>query len=494
MVKIANPLYNLIGMTLFDILKVVNILLILITCFIILLDNTKPPEVTFAWLIIIIVFQFIGIIIFVLTGINYKSRKILTHLPEEMFKGELEDIIDRQKKIYKEIKYRDENSSDMSKAMSLLLNCSNSIVTQNNEVNLYHHGKELYLNMLEDLKSAKESIHMEYFIWRSDRLGNKIKKILIDRANNGVEVRLIFDGVGSFNRIKRKYKRELKKAGIKFVYFLDPLAAPLKFLKFNYCNHRKIVVIDGQIGYTGGVNVGEEYITGGKQFKYWRDTHMRLVGDSVRMLQALFSTDWLNSTGELLTNKKYFPLPTTEKRLPLQIAVSGPDSKWSSIHQLYFSMITNANKNIYIQSPYFIPDASIVKALETAALSGVAVNLMMTGHPDSKLPYWTAQTYFDSLLSAGVKIYLYKKGFLHSKTIVVDNLISTVGTCNMDIRSFHINYEVNAVLYDKKISENLKNQFYMDLKECTIVNKKNMKRTILFKIRDSFCRLMSPLM
>lgn len=482
-------------MHLVDILKIINIILIITFCLVILLDNSKPPEVTFAWLMIILIFQFPGIILYLLTGINYKANKIVPHLPEETYKNELSDIVIEQKQLYKNIKTKDEKSSDMVKAMSLLLNCSNSIVTINNSVSIYHTGHELYRNMLKDLNNAKQSIHMEYFIWKSDNLGNVIKEILIKKALVGVEVRLIFDGVGSFNKISRKYKTELKKAGIKFIYFLDPLAAPIKFMKFNYCNHRKIVVIDGHIGYTGGVNIGEEYITGGRDFDYWQDAHLRMEGDSVRMLQALFLTDWLNSTNELLNERKYFPLSRIKGGLPIQIAVSGPDSKWSSIHQLYFSMITNANSKIYIQSPYFIPDTSILKALETAALSGVEVHLMMTGKPDKKLPFWTAQTYFDPLLSAGVNIYLYQRGFLHSKMIVVDDLISTVGSCNMDIRSFHINYEVNAVLYDKGVSRNLKEQFLIDSEHSIMASKSiYKKRNILYKFRDSICRLSAPLM
>ncbi|MBN2617348.1 MAG: cardiolipin synthase [Spirochaetales bacterium] len=482
-------------MNIWVIFKIVNILLIILFSLIILLDNSKPPEVTFAWLMIIFIFQFVGIILYILTGINYKANKIVSHLPEETYKNELADIIIEQKRLYRELKHENEESSDMVKAMSLLLNCSNSIVTLNNEAKYFSNGEDLYNDMFKDLNEAKESIHMEYFIWRSDSLGEKIKTILIEKARNGVEVRLIFDGVGSFNRISLKYKRELRKAGVKIIYFLDPLATPLKFIKFNYCNHRKIVVIDGHIGYTGGVNLGEEYITGGKMFHFWRDAHIRILGDSVRMLQALFLTDWNNSTGERLSSKKYFPVSKRMNGIPMQIAVSGPDSKWSSIHQLYFSMITNANNKIYIQSPYFIPDASILKALETAALSGVEVHLMMTGNPDKKMPFWTAQTYFDSLISAGVKIYLYKKGFLHSKVIIVDDLISTVGSCNMDIRSFHINYEVNAVIYDREVSNQLKEQFFIDVNDSIIANKSiYRKKRFVYKFRDSICRLTSPLM
>ena len=266
-------------------------------------------------------------------------------------------------------------------------------------------------------------------------------------------------------------------------------------MKFNYCNHRKIVVIDGHVGYTGGFNIGDEYIDGGNRFNYWQDTHIKLHGDSVRMLQAVFLTDWMNSTKERISNRKYFPLSKSSTGLPAQIAVSGPDSKWSSIHQLYFSMITNANNKIYIQSPYFIPDRSILKALETAALSGVDVQLIMTGNPDKKLPFWTAQTYFDTLLNAGVKIYLYKKGFLHSKVIVVDDLISTVGSCNMDIRSFHINYEINAVIYDKESSNNLSTQFLKNVEDSILVKRTVLlKRDLLIKTRDSICRLLAPLM
>lgn len=487
--------YNLLVMDLLDILGFINILMVVIISLMILLDTSKPPEVTFAWLMIIFIFQFIGIFIYILTGINYKRNKIVRHLPEETYRNELEDIITEQKKLYRDLKIENEDTSDMVKAMSLLLNCSNSIVTLNNSTKLYHHGHDLYKDLIRDLKEATHSIHMEYFIWKSDKLGERIKDILIQKAKAGIEVRLIFDGVGSFNRISLKYKRAMRKVGIKIIYFLDPLATPLKFLKFNYCNHRKIVVIDGHIGYTGGVNIGEEYITGGEMFEYWRDSHIRLRGDTVRMLQAIFLTDWYNSTNERIVDRKYFPVSSRQGGFPMQLAVSGPDSKWSSIHQLYFSMITNANRKIYIQSPYFIPDASILKALETAALSGVDVHLMMTGKPDKRLPFWTAQTYFSSLLSAGVKIYLYNRGFLHSKVIIVDDLISTVGSCNMDIRSFHINYEVNAVMYDKHISEQLKEQFFIDVEYSHLIDKSFLKKkNILYKFRDSLCRLTAPLM
>ena len=481
-------------MQLSDILMSINIFLIAVTFFVILLDNSKPPEVTFSWLLIILVFQFLGILLYILTGINYKARKVVPHLPEETFNKELSDIISEQKEFYAGLNQGNRETNDMVKAMSLLLNCSNSIVTFNNSVKIYVSGKELYNSLINDLKSATHSVHMEYFIWKSDELGKRIKDVLIERSQAGVKIRLLFDGVGSFNRISLKYKRELKRHGIEFKYFLDPLA-PLKIFKFNYCNHRKIVVIDGHIGYTGGVNVGDEYISGGKHFDYWRDTHLKLRGDSVRMLQALFLTDWLNSAKELILQSEYFPISKQKKGIPVQIAVSGPDSKWSSIHQLYFSMISNANSKIYIQSPYFIPDTAITKALETAALSGADVHLMITGNPDKKMPFWAAQTYFRPLISAGVKIYLYQKGFLHSKMIVVDDLISTVGSCNMDIRSFHINYEVNSVLYDKEVSSGLKKQFFNDVEDSILLKKDYFtSKNFLYRLRGSICRLGAPLM
>ena len=293
-----------------------------------------------------------------------------------------------------------------------------------------------------------------------------------------------------------KFKRDLKEAGVKIKYFLDPMNV-LSGRLLNYCNHRKIVVIDGLIGYTGGMNIGDEYITGGEKFDSWRDSHVKVEGEIVHLLQTVFLSDWENSGGEKLGKEKYFPETgsVSEKTLPMQVLVSGPDSDWYSLEKLYLNMISNADREVYIQSPYFIPSSSIQNALETASLSGVDVHLMITGVPDKLVPFWVAHTYWEPLLSAGVKIYLYREGFLHAKMVVADEKIATLGSCNMDIRSFHLDYELNLIYYDSSVAKQLKMKFFEDMKACIALSEKDLQKKGFFtRLRNSAFRIIAPIL
>ncbi|MDA3809042.1 MAG: cardiolipin synthase [Spirochaetaceae bacterium] len=481
----------------FQIITIISIIITIITAIIILLDESKSSESTISWLLFIFIFQWIGVIFYILLGINWKKGRIVQQRPEDIFGKYLSPALERQEQYFKSslLKNQSAKYNDTVKTMRLLMFGNNSILTLNNRVKLYFDGQETFDDLFNDLEKAKESIHMEFYIWRSDILGEKIKKILIEKAKAGVKVKLIFDGLGSFKKISFKYRRELTDGGVQFKYFLD-LNSALSRLKINYRNHRKIVIIDGRKGYTGGMNIGQEYIDGGKRFDTWRDTALRITGDSVMLLQALFLTDWSSSGNEQILDEKLFPaFHPADIKVPMQIAVSGPDSKWSSIEQLYFILITNANEEVWIQSPYFIPNSSILDAMQTSALSGVQINLMMTGVPDKKAPFWAAQTYFETLVESGVKIYQYKKGFLHSKFIVADSDISTVGTCNMDVRSFHINFEVNTVFYDRQIASQLVDQFKKDMIFCEeITLNKVKKKGIFIRVRNNLLRIFSPIM
>ena len=481
----------------FKIISIISISITVITSIIILLDESKSSESTIAWLLIIFIFQWIGVIFYILLGINWKKGNIVQQRPEDIFGKYLNPALERQKNYIKSSleENKDEKYNDTVKSIRLLMSGNNSILTLNNRVKLYFNGQETFNDLMKDLEKAKDSIHMEFFIWRSDQLGERIKDILIEKAKSGVDVKLIFDGLGSFRKISFKYRRELRENGIQYKYFLD-LNSTVARLKINYRNHRKIVIIDGRKGYTGGMNIGQEYIDGGKRFDSWRDTALRLTGDSVKLLQALFLTDWRSSGSKQILDEKLFPaFHPADIQIPMQIAVSGPDSKWSSIEQLYFLLITNANSEVWIQSPYFIPNDSILKALQISALSGVKINLMMTGIPDKRAPFWAAQTYFDVLLESGVRIFQYKKGFLHSKYLIADRDISTVGTCNMDIRSFRINFEVNTVLYDRLIASQLVDQFNKDLKFCHEITLSKLRNQGIFKrTRNNLLSIFSPIM
>lgn len=488
----------MLALDIYSIISIISSVITIFTAIIILLDEDKTTESVISWLLFIFIFRWIGVLFYILLGINWKKGKLVQEKPEDVFKKYLAPVLERQTSFIKSSieSGGDERYNDTIKTIQLLMSGNNSILTLNNRVKLYFHGEEAFDDLIRDLERAEDSIHMEYFIWRSDILGERIKEVLIRKALEGVDVKLIFDGLGSFAKISFKYRRELKECGIQYRYFLD-LNSAIARMKINYRNHRKIVVIDGRKGYTGGMNVGQEYIDGGRRFESWRDTALRVTGDSVMLLQGLFLTDW-NSSGpsEQVLNAKLFPaFHPADIQVPMQIAVSGPDSRWSSIEQLYFLLLTNANKEVWIQSPYFIPNDSILKAMQASALSGVQIHLMMTGVPDKKAPYWAAQTYFETLLESGVKIYKYRKGFLHSKYIVADREISTVGTCNMDIRSFHINFEVNAVMYDHQLASDLVVQFEEDLKNSEEVTLQSLRKQSIFKrTRNNLVRVFSPIM
>jgi cardiolipin synthase len=308
-------------------------------------------------------------------------------------------------------------------------------------------------------------------------------------------VRLLYDPVGSFFMLKQTYVREMKDGGVKMIPY-----SPLTNLHtISYRNHRKLVIIDGKIGYTGGINMAETYLKGPRKGKFtgWRDTHVRLIGQAVRGLQASFIVQWFNTTGENLVNPAYFP-PTTEPNayLPLQIVNSGPDSQWKAIRDLYFGLITAAQRHIYIQSPFFIPDESLVVALRGVARAGVEVKIMLAPDgPDGGFAYRAGVTYAENIAAAGGRIFYYQGDYFHAKTINVDSVICSIGSANMDIRSFTINYESNLLIYDETIARELEQDFLKDLAHCVEFDVTTYRRSpFLSRLYDSTLRLVSPLL
>ena len=454
-------------------------------------DNRKTSS-TIAWLMIFIFFP-PGVLLYIVFGKDHRivgKRGRLTELKlTRNFSFILHKLIDDHDEIIKK-----SISEKNNKLITLLDENSYSLLSENNDVRIIQDGEEKFNLLMDDVKNAKSFIHMAYFIWREDELTLKFKDILIKKAQEGLEVRILIDAVGSYF-LSTKYIKELSNAGVKIYHYFD-FSYFFSLHTINYRNHRKIVVIDGTIGYTGGMNMGKEYVDGAFGHDCWRDTHLRIVGESVKSLNGVFAFEWETTTEQKIYEKKYFPqIKSGIGNTKMQITVSGPDSKWESIKQMYFEMICSAKKNVYIQTPYFVPDESLIDAMKTAALSGRDVKIMVTGVPDKKIPYWVAFTYFKELLDAGVKIYHYNRCFLHSKTIVTDSEIAAVGTANFDIRSFSINYELMAVLYDKKLSVQLEKDFEADLKHCsemTVEKYNDISR--LSRFRNSAARLMSPIL
>ena len=334
---------------------------------------------------------------------------------------------------------------------------------------------------------------MEYYIIRDDRIGRTIAEILIRKARAGLEVRVIYDAVGSW-RLSRTTLRRMHDAGVRTAAF-EPVRFPWFTTRVTHRNHRKIVVVDGKIGFTGGINVADRYVHGTK-FGPWRDTHLRIEGDAVNMLQAIFMTDWYFVSGkELLNDEKYFPKSRIRTRSPMQIASSGPDSDWASIMQAFFAAINKARKSIYISTPYFLPNQAILTALKVAALSGVDVRIILPFRSDSKIVYWASRSYIGEMLDAGIKVYFFCKGFNHSKILIIDDNFCSVGSANMDIRSFEDNFEVSAIMYDPKVAEELTGYFLGDIGNSVAVTPESWEnRPNLHAVYESLARLASPLL
>ncbi len=486
----------------YAIIIAIVILYVIFLLVILLLDN-RNPQSFLAWMLVLLILPPVGIILYIFVGKNWRKSKdkIMAYSPEDTIKSYyLKDIKVQQHDIDEMPK--DKCDYNISMIANTCLKTSSAILTKNNNIKIYFQGENYFDDLIEELEKAQSHIHIETFILHSDTLGIKFKEILIKKVGEGVAVRVIVDGLGSMFKIHESYVKEMRKAGVEFFYFHDPLS-PFFAKYINYRNHRKIIVIDGMVAFTGGMNIGLEYIDGGKHFKNWRDTHIRLKGESVLYLQNIFLSDWDN-----LNKRKIYDYPSImddivnvnagyniDEYLPIQIISSGPDSRWDAIHIVYSRMITEARKYAYIQSPYFIPDDGIFHDMINTALSGVEVALMITGVPDKPVAWWAAHTYFSQLLEAGVKIYLYKKGFLHSKNVIIDDSVVSVGSCNMDIRSLLLHYEVNAVIYDSDIAKQFKNQFISDIDDCEEITLAVWKkRNIFIRLRNSLCRIISPLL
>lgn len=456
----------------------------------ILLKKLNPTK-ALSYIIGLLALPFLGLIVYYLFGQEYRKTKIFSrkNVLNQSIVKKIQDQLELDTKTINEV---DELLDQKSKLIPLLYNSEKSKLTVNNDVKLIRNGDDKFELLFKDLKEAKAHIHLEYFIIKDDEIGTELLDLLCEKANEGLEVRIVIDDVGS--SISSKMKRKLKDCGIEMYPFM-----PVMFSKFtgqmNYRDHRKIIVIDGKIGYIGGINISDSYVNS-KNDRYWRDTHIRLVGEAVKPLQILFFTTWdFVSDSELDISKAYFPEHNCKENIPLQIAASGPDTDWSNIMEAIFVAITNANDHIYITTPYFIPNSEIVTALQVVARSNIEVKIIVPKTSDSWIAEYATNSYLQLLLEAGVEVYRYTKGFVHAKTMVVDGVFSTVGTTNMDYRSFNINFEVNALIYDKTVSAELTGFFNDDLEHCEKLEldtwQNRSKRT---KLIEAVARLMAPLL
>lgn len=455
----------------------------------------KRPQSTIAWILVLTLLPVAGGILYLFFGstlnLRFRGKLKKKYKTFEQASADFYTYLDQSAKVLengnpKELHpYRD--------IVYMLLNQAESLYTDDNHVKLFTAAKEMYDDLFSAIKSARETIHIEYFIIRNDAVGKKLVSLLAEKARQGVAVRLLYDEFGSLTTSMRLF-RPISAAGGKVCrYFTTQLS---NLLRVNHRNHRKIVVIDGKTAYTGGMNLGLEYM-GMKKISPWRDTHLKLTGSCVSMLQIRFLLDWLFSSGEsfsLETSRRiFFPKPLKTGNMGVQIVSSGPDTDGESIKYGYLKMINSAHRRIYIQTPYFVPDDSMQQCLMLAAQSGIDVRIMIPGIPDKGYVYAITLSYMEELLKCGAKVYLHP-GFIHSKTIVVDSYVSSIGTTNFDVRSFNLNFEVNAFVYNRDFALQNIDVFLKDASECTELTYESFQKRNLFrKMGESIFRLFAPL-
>ena len=460
---------------------ILNIIFIILLIFF----ERKDPTATWAWLLILTLIPVLGFILYLFLGLTPKKRKVFQRKQKE---DELKKY-DR-KLIAAELNKRMKDFDHLEQSI-IRLAFENDLPAGlgYNKLKIYTSGREKFDDLFEDIRNAEKFIHVNYYIINNDQLGDRFLDLLTKKAKEGVEVRLLYDRMGCRN-LSRYAIFKLEDAGGEVVPF-----APF-VLDMNYRNHRKNVIIDGQIGYLGGINIGDEYIGRSRKFGDWRDTHLRIKGESVDSLQYRFLLDWNFATDkDLVREQKYFPEKQSRGDSAVQIVSSGPDSREAEIKSLFLKMIYEAENSIYIQTPYFIPDQSMLEALKLASHSGVDVKIMIPDRGDHPFVYAANNSFVGELLEAGARCYRYTDGFLHSKTICIDGRVLSIGTTNMDVRSFKLNFEINAFIYDRNVAEYHNQIFAEDLeKSREITEEEYRKRGWTMKVRESLSRLLSPIL
>jgi cardiolipin synthase A/B len=466
---------------------------IVIVIALIILEN-KSPEKTVSWILILILLPLVGVVFYFFFGQDYRKKKIFSR------KGlkSSERMLILEGKLLNQLRGNSsaqfENYHDSSLGiMKMLFANSNSIVTENNHIRFLIDGKQTFDSILESIRNAKHHIHLEFYIIAHDKLGATVIEALCQKAQSGVKVRILYDDVGSW-KLREKTIKWMRQYGIE-IYSFQKIHFPFLSSKVNYRNHRKLVVIDGKIGYTGGFNIADRYIEGDPELGYWRDTFVKIEGEAVWGIQNIFAADWFFTTKENITSLEYYPLCSQSGNNTVQIVSSGPDSDWPSILQFYFAAISQAQEQVYITSPYFLPTDDIMTALKTASLRGVDVQIIIPGKSDSLVSHLGTESLIGEMIEAGIQIFRYTKGFIHSKTMVVDHEIVSVGSANMDFRSLETNFEINAVFYNKDKASEMIGVFRADLLKCVpIIHDEWRNRPLLRRFITSLARIVSPLM
>ena len=452
----------------------------------VLMDN-KQPEKTMVWILVLCFMPIVGIIFYLFFGQNTRKEKVISE-------RSMDSLMKRSM-----LEFAEQENLHIPRRnrplMKLFTNQNWALPFKDNEVSIFTDGYEFVSTLLYNIRQAQDHIHLDTYIIEDDPLGNLVADALIDKARQGVEVRLLYDDVGCW-RVKDRFFKRMKAAGIQ-VYAFMPVRFPAFTGKVNYRNHRKLCVIDGKVGFIGGMNIALRYVKGTAR-QTWRDTHLCIRGGAVYAIQRAFLVDWYFVSRTLVTDRRYYPPvdKTIDNNCLTQIVTSSPVSPWPDIMQGYVRVLLQAHRYVYMESPYFLPTEPVLFAMRTAALSGVDVRLIVPRHGDAKLVEWASRSYLMEVIEAGVKVYLYEPGFNHSKILVSDDNLSSCGSTNIDFRSFENNFEANAFFFNEGMALRLKKVFLTDQAQSTLVDDVSyfIKRPFLQRLLESLVRLLSPLL
>lgn len=464
------------------------ILLNLVFVIVIISENRNPVK-SIAWISVLMFIPVIGFIFYLFFGRDQRSQRMISRKG----KRKLKRLVEKNKSISD----TDDIGLDAEIIQQIKLgyNLTGASLTHNNKITLFTDGKAKFEALFKDIAEARSFIHLQYYIFDNDDIGSELKKLLIEKAKSGVEVRILYDDVGCWSwRIGHHYFDDLIAVGVQAKPFFK-VTFPQLANKLNYRNHRKVVIIDGNKGYLGGMNVADRYREG-VSWGVWRDTHIKIEGNAVHELQSIFLVDWNFTTNELLSKQAYFPkIEPNMGKEKVQLVTSGPLDENKPIALMFLKGITTAKERIYIQTPYFLPSNEFIYAIQIAALSGVDVRIMMPERSDSPILQKASQSYVTQMLRAGVKIYFYTSGFMHAKAMIIDNEFTTIGSTNFDFRSFEQNFEINAFIYGRDFNSIYAAEFEKDRKNCRRITLRSWKKRPMWrKITESFLRLLSPLL
>ena len=468
-----------------QILKYVFILTVILGTILVIITENRNPVKTLAWCVVLVFMPFIGFILYILFGMDNRHRRLIKKEEYDRLKGMTETI--QKEDIVSEI-------PDRHKPLVTMLSKANGAYPlSGNNVEIMSDFTTMSDRLVRDIESARYHINILFFKFEDDQVGNKIADALIRKSKEGVQVRLIYDEAGNM-MVPRRFYRRLRKHGIQVRGFIR-IFLPILSRDYNSRNHRKVVVIDGKVGYMGGMNIAQRYAVGLK-WGIWRDTHIRITGPAVSELQTSFLTDWKFTKGDEPDLDSMYPHNESCGNTLMQIVTGGSMDRWNIMMQAYMTAIASARHHAYLQSPYFIPPEPIMKTLQNAALSGVDVRVMIPYRGDKGvLPPWASRSYFKEALNAGIRIYLYRKGYMHAKTMTIDDSLVTIGSTNIDFRGFEQDFEINAFMYDESIARQQRDIFLEDLKDAELIDPLEWdKRPFIDKAKESVARIFSPVL